>query len=693
MATFDEKIGYVVGPQGEQGEQGETGPVAAFSIGTVSTLAAGEDATATITGTDAAPVLNLGIPQGVKGDTGATGYPTDAQVETAVEAWLEDNVDPDTGYVLDRTLTASDAAAPADLVGDLNKQISDINTALNNSVDLLQYSWVIGSLSATGAENNTSTTRIRSEFIPVTEGTIITLSGNPDCLAVHLYDESKTHKGYSAWMNSFTVPSGIEYVRMLIRKDTSDTTIISSDIETQVQRASMKYGIPKGIYIEYPSELLSLNKRFVETLHPVLEIGSISAGIPNDSSQYVRSIGFTYVNAGDTITFSPTLFKIIGAGIYKYSSDDSASYYGADGVPTLNANSAYTYTFAEDCFFKIRSSKGNYDTISASDVSNFEACIEIVHYYNYKNFESNNVVNPLNLDYTTIQAGMAGKVNIALQTDTHMSLFTNYKNDGSTSPASNFDMFASVLMGIEKLGVDAFANLGDIVRGYEFDPEYETRNSIDKIIGYYSKYIKEPKLLLIGNHDDGNMWYYATNYNEKQNVSDVFYPNEQFNRITKYGQNNGKNKNYYYYDSNGIRFIVLWQRDFDYSNAIPENNDFKIGSDQLTWLTGTALNTELPVIVMTHAPLLSSLYSHGGIGFSEALTAIQNFASNGGTVIAVLSGHTHEQNYSTTDGINHIVFKNGFTFFELISIDLVNKTITCKAINTTLANMSFTFGS
>lgn len=87
--TFDDGSTYVTdslrgpqgptgpaGPQGEtgatgaQGPQGETGPVAAFSIGNTSTLPAGSAATASITGTAAAPVLNLGIP---KGDTGATG--------------------------------------------------------------------------------------------------------------------------------------------------------------------------------------------------------------------------------------------------------------------------------------------------------------------------------------------------------------------------------------------------------------------------------------------------------------------------------------------------------------------------------------------------------------------------------------------------------------------------------------------
>lgn len=45
----------------------------------------------------------------------------------ATEAWLEDNVDPDTGYVLDRTLSMSNAAAPADLVGAQSAKIEDID--------------------------------------------------------------------------------------------------------------------------------------------------------------------------------------------------------------------------------------------------------------------------------------------------------------------------------------------------------------------------------------------------------------------------------------------------------------------------------------------------------------------------------------------------------------------------------------
>ena len=49
---------------------------------------------------------------------------SDAQVTTAVNTWLGANVAQETGYVLDRTLSISNAAAPADLVGELKSAVS-----------------------------------------------------------------------------------------------------------------------------------------------------------------------------------------------------------------------------------------------------------------------------------------------------------------------------------------------------------------------------------------------------------------------------------------------------------------------------------------------------------------------------------------------------------------------------------------
>ena len=69
------------GPQGPQGETGATGQSANISVGTVTTLSAGSNATVVNSGTSMDAVLDFGIPQGPKGDTGDTG-PQGPQGET-----------------------------------------------------------------------------------------------------------------------------------------------------------------------------------------------------------------------------------------------------------------------------------------------------------------------------------------------------------------------------------------------------------------------------------------------------------------------------------------------------------------------------------------------------------------------------------------------------------------------------------
>lgn len=84
---------------------------------------------------------------------------TEAIVE-ATDAWLEENVAQETGYVLDSTLTMSNAAAPADKVGELKESIintapSIINATSSNPVNIKD-----------GAENK----KIRKIDVTVKEG-------------------------------------------------------------------------------------------------------------------------------------------------------------------------------------------------------------------------------------------------------------------------------------------------------------------------------------------------------------------------------------------------------------------------------------------------------------------------------------------------------------------------------------------
>lgn len=63
------------------GKDGKDGVTPNFTIGTVTTLSAGSNATASITGTAANPVLNLGIPKGKDGTNGTGGGGTGADGE------------------------------------------------------------------------------------------------------------------------------------------------------------------------------------------------------------------------------------------------------------------------------------------------------------------------------------------------------------------------------------------------------------------------------------------------------------------------------------------------------------------------------------------------------------------------------------------------------------------------------------
>lgn len=79
------------GPKGDDGEPGEKGKTPIFSIGTVTTGEAGSSASASITGTDENPILNLVIPKGDAGTPGENGVTYTPSVSSAgVISWTND---------------------------------------------------------------------------------------------------------------------------------------------------------------------------------------------------------------------------------------------------------------------------------------------------------------------------------------------------------------------------------------------------------------------------------------------------------------------------------------------------------------------------------------------------------------------------------------------------------------------------
>ena len=76
------------GSPGAKGDKGDTGATPNLTIGSVTTLEAGQNATASMGGTAESPVLNLGIPRGAKGEPGQGGS---VDIVTSVSASSTDS--------------------------------------------------------------------------------------------------------------------------------------------------------------------------------------------------------------------------------------------------------------------------------------------------------------------------------------------------------------------------------------------------------------------------------------------------------------------------------------------------------------------------------------------------------------------------------------------------------------------------
>ncbi len=78
----------------------DLGSVTAFEMGAVTTLPAGSEATATLSGTDQKPILNLGIPQGKEGARGKSGVYVGSEepMDEDVGVWIDPDASEDDIY-------------------------------------------------------------------------------------------------------------------------------------------------------------------------------------------------------------------------------------------------------------------------------------------------------------------------------------------------------------------------------------------------------------------------------------------------------------------------------------------------------------------------------------------------------------------------------------------------------------------
>ena len=107
--------------------RGATGATPAISA-TASTLPEGSSASVSVTGTAENPVINFGIP---KGDT---GYPTDAQVQSAVDEWYEEHpegVVPDYSLPISKLVKGTLGFVTPEMFGAVGDGVTDDTDAVN----------------------------------------------------------------------------------------------------------------------------------------------------------------------------------------------------------------------------------------------------------------------------------------------------------------------------------------------------------------------------------------------------------------------------------------------------------------------------------------------------------------------------------------------------------------------------------
>lgn len=265
----------------------------------------------------------------------------------------------------------------------------------------------------------------------------------------------------------------------------------------------------------------------------------------------------------------------------------------------------------------------------------------------------------------TVREEQGDTLCFAIQSDTHFALENEYVGRQLNEITKS-------------VGFDFIANLGDITRGYtggnyDVDTLNGMRLYAKVIMQRYTNGVQCPFLVAVGNHEANTLYAIA-------HSTDYFTPKELYAQFIKQVINTSdkititNGKQYYYMDTVPARVIVLDTNDAD-------DNAFTLSAEQISWFSNVALNTTKPVLVLTHVPIVDGWSVSSGYNpvYANIVTALQTFKNNGGTVIAVISGHIHKQESKKIDGIWYIACTKSDnaqpTTAEIFMADIANGTI------------------
>lgn len=262
--------------------------------------------------------------QSVNGQTGAVTVQaaTDAQVSTAVNTWCGNNVAQETGYVLDSTLTMSNAAAPADKVGELKSAITKKMVLVYSENKWNENNTVSGYMLAKGTEGANASYEHLIDPIPVSPGDVVrsyeinargnfATSGMRWFCAMNSSKQAVEASGSNSNITSYTVPSGIAYVNPTLNIS-GQKRMITINLEARefIDYADPWY-VATGDFIgtldidensDFDTKYLDfsmVNRLDPSTCQPNKFINGTSGAISDNSGYYVTN--YMKVRPGETI--------------------------------------------------------------------------------------------------------------------------------------------------------------------------------------------------------------------------------------------------------------------------------------------------------------------------------------------------------------------------------------------------------
>ena len=571
---------------------------------------------------------------GANGDKGDTGYPTDAQVTTAVDAWLDAHPEATT-TVQDNSVTDAKLVQSGGVLSEVEELKSIIGFG---SVDI-DYGFELRNIQSSNGEYQTSNTRIASDHFAVTKGTKLSFSDNTAQYYIWFYDTNDNYINFpvGAWRRGEYTFDKAYNVVVTIRKDENNTVISSGEVATLASYLSVSYksinaSLEETSYIAnstynalvgdiYYNDSSMWGRYVIGSAHGEGEIGT-TGKIYQSSTTRISLRPIISTDGATHLTLSPTT----GYKYYLFTFDKELTKVVVDGG-WETTEKTYTLVNTESAYFTVCMAKTDNSEILPTDCINVSVSVKSVE-ARLKSiedrldslpsyWESYLLSKEQELESADLALGFDG-VSFAFVTDVHIN--TNNK----VSP--------EVLKYIAK-----HTNVRSSVCGGDIVTDYNTKTNALKELYWWMQNTSDLDIVnLHGNHDG--------NSNNQTDITQIISDAEFYSlccRQSESSVNWVQNKLYGYSDNavQKMRFIYL-------DTSAPDSA--VIDSTQIDWMKSriSELQEGWFVIVFCHQFWTGASKTTPTLNIDANGTAILNalesiYDTVDATICCVVTGHCH----------------------------------------------------